>query len=67
MSRPDILAAVSVALALEELDHIKAVECLPTPEALMQRLQGRETDFNLLVGVAGAFLNGRGHLGGCSE
>lgn len=65
MTYPYILTAVSVSLALEELDKLKAVECLPTPEILLERLHGRENDFNLLVGVAGAFLNGRGHLGGC--
>lgn len=67
MTRPYILAAVSVSLALEELDRLKAVEQLPTPEALLSRLQARGDDFNLLAGVAGAFLNGLGHLGGCSE
>lgn len=67
MTRPDILAAVSVSLALEELDRLKAIEQLPTPETLLACLESRGNDFNLLVGVAGAFLNGRGHLGGCSE
>ena len=65
MSRPDILAAVSVSLALEELDRLRAIEQLPTPEVLMERLQARGNDFNLLVGVAGAFLNQRGFQGEC--
>lgn len=67
MSRHDILAAVSVALALEELDRLKASEILPDPQALMERLRKRDGDFDLLAGIAGAYLHERGLIGGCSE
>lgn len=60
-----ICSAVAVALALEELDRLKAVECLPEPETLMQRLMARNVDFDLLAGVAGAYLQERGIAGGC--
>ena len=67
MKAAAICPAVAVALALEELDRLKAMECLPTPEVLMERLQARTSDFNLLAGVAGAYLNERGISGGCNE
>jgi hypothetical protein len=67
LSRPEILAAVSVSLALEELDRMKAVEQLPTPEALMERMRKRDGDFALLAGIAGAYLHERGLIGGCNE
>jgi hypothetical protein len=47
---------VAVALALEELDRMKAMDCLPEPEALLKRLQARSFDFNLLVGVTAVYL-----------
>ena len=34
-----ICPSVAVSLALEELDRMKAMECLPEPEALLLRLQ----------------------------
>jgi hypothetical protein len=55
MTTTEIRPAVVVALALEELDRLKALECLPTPELLMERLRARENDFNLLVGVCTAY------------
>jgi hypothetical protein len=67
MTAATICPAVTVALALEELDRLKAVDQLPTPEALLARLRARGDDFNLLVGVAGAYLNERGRIGGYSE
>ena len=67
MSRPDILAAVSVSLAIEELDRLKASEKLPDPQLLMERLRKRNGDFDLLAGIAGAYLQERGFIGGCSE
>jgi len=60
MTAADIRPAVIVALALEELDRLKALEKLPTPELLAERLRARDKDFNLLVGVAGAYLRGKG-------
>jgi hypothetical protein len=54
-----VLSAVAVALCLEELDHLRAMECLPTPGALLDRLQARTADFDLLAGVAGAYLHQR--------
>lgn len=65
MKAPAICCSVAVALALQELDNLKAVECLPDPVTLMQRLQARSGDFDLLAGVAGAYLNERGIPGGC--
>ena len=52
--------AVAVSLAIQELDRLKALECLPTPETLYAHLRARESDINLLVGVAGAYLNPQG-------
>jgi len=62
-----VCPAVAVALALEELDRMRALECLPDPVALMERMEARNADFDMLAGVAGAYLNGRGILGGCDE
>ncbi len=67
MSAAAIFPAVAVALALDELERMKAMECLPEPEALMQRLIARNGDFDLLAGVAGAYLSARGIIGGCNE
>ena len=53
---PSILSSVAVALALHELDRMKAMECLPTPEALLVRLQARTSDFNMLAGVVAVYL-----------
>jgi hypothetical protein len=55
-----ICAAVAVALVLEELDRLKALELLPTPAALLERLRARTGDFGLLAGVAGAYLHEQG-------
>lgn len=62
-----ILSTVAVALALDELDRMKAIECLPEPGALLDGIRRRHTDFDLLAGVAGAYLNERGLIGGCYE
>jgi hypothetical protein len=51
-----VCASVAVALCLEELDRMKAMQCLPSPAALLERLHSRTDDFNLLAGVAGAYL-----------
>ena len=56
MSATEVRPAVIVALALEELDRLKAMECLPCPAVLLDRLRARDNDYNLLVGVVGAFL-----------
>jgi hypothetical protein len=55
-----ICAAVAVALVLEELDRLRALERLPTPAALLERLRARTGDFGLLAGVAGAYLHEQG-------
>jgi len=60
MPSTNICAAMAVALALEELDRSKALEMLPTPEALLERMRARENDFNLLVGVCAAYLKAQG-------
>ncbi len=67
MSAQPILPAVAVALALEGLDKLKALERLPSPEALLEHLQTRNAEFDLLAGVAGAYLHTRGLIGGCNE
>jgi|GEM_PF-6810894 hypothetical protein len=54
-----ICPVVAVALALDELDHMKAMQCLPEPGALLERLQLRTVDFNLLAGVCAAYLKAR--------
>jgi hypothetical protein len=61
-----ICAAVAVSLCLDELERLKATECLPTPELLMERLRSRTADFILLAGVAGAYLKGLGATPGSS-
>jgi len=60
MSAAAIFPAVAVALALDELDRMKAMECLPGPEALLLRLQTRTLDFNVLTGVCAAYLKAQG-------
>ena len=62
-----VCPAVAVALALEELDRMRALECLPDPAALLERMRARGADFEVLAGVAGAYLNERGIIGGCNE
>lgn len=52
-----IAATVAAALALQELDRLKAQELLPEPALLLGRLQSRRNDFNLLVGVTAAYLH----------
>jgi len=52
------IQGVTVALALEELDRLKAVEQLPTLETLLRSLNARKDDFNLLVGVCEAYRRG---------
>lgn len=51
-----ICSAVAVAIALEELDRIKAVQCLPTPEQVLQRLEARSRDFDMVAGIVAAYL-----------
>lgn len=51
-----ICPAVAVGLALEELDRLKALEVLPTTEALLEALQARTGDFHLVAGIVLAFL-----------
>jgi len=63
MTASVVAQTVAAALALEELGHLRALECLPTPEALLDRLQARAADFDLLAGVASAYLNERGLAG----
>ncbi len=65
MTPAAVCSAVAASLVLEEFHNMKALESLPSPEALMQRLELRTDDFNLLAGVAGAYLNERGIIGGC--
>jgi len=55
-----ICPAVAVALALQELDRMKAMECLPEPVALLERLHARTGEFDLLVGVCAAYLKAQG-------
>ena len=54
------IQGVTVALALQELDRLNAMEQLPTVETLIRGLQARAGDFNLLVGVCEVFLKGMG-------
>jgi hypothetical protein len=65
MTPAAICSAVAVSLALEELDHLKAMERLPDPETLLEHLRLRNCDFDILAGVAGAYLHERGLIGGC--
>ena len=51
-----ICPAVAVAIALEELDRLKALDLLPTPAALLEALQPHGEDFQLVAGVAPAYL-----------
>lgn len=51
-----VLAATAVALALDELGKMHALEQLPAPATLLARLETRTSDFNLLVGVARIYL-----------
>jgi hypothetical protein len=62
-----VCSAVAASLALEELERLRAFECLPDPETLLLHLRARTDDFHLLAGVAGAYLQERGLIGGCSE
>ena len=55
-----ICPSVAVSLALEELDRMKAMECLLEPESLLLRHQARSMDFNMLAGVCAAYLKARG-------
>jgi hypothetical protein len=64
---PSVCSAVAAALALEELDRLRAIECLPTPEKLLECLRARTNDFDLLAGIAGAYLHERGIGGGCHD
>ena len=59
MTASVVAQTVAAALALEELGHLRALECLPTPEALLDRLQARDCDFNILVGAVTVYLRAR--------
>ena len=60
MSAATICPAVAVALCIEELDRLRALEQLPTPELLLERLEARGVDFHLLTGVVCAYLKTQG-------
>ena len=66
VSRHDeyVCSAAAVAIALDELERMKALVQLPTPEALLERLQMRGVDFNLVAGVALAYLRNMEVAGG---
>jgi uncharacterized membrane protein (DUF2068 family) len=51
-----VLAAVAVAFTLKALDHLRALETLPTPETLMKALAANSAEFHLVAGVALAYL-----------
>jgi hypothetical protein len=54
-----ICAVVAVDLCLHELARLRALQCLPTPEALLARLRARDDDFSLIVGVVAAYMHER--------
>jgi hypothetical protein len=54
-----VCPAVVVAVLLEELDHLRAGGTLPTPGALLGRLEARESDVNLVTGATLAYLRAR--------
>ena len=56
MSTSAVFAAVATALTVQELDRLKAIDCLPTPELLQERLRARDDEFNILVGAVLAYL-----------
>jgi hypothetical protein len=56
MKDSHILAAVGVVLAAQELDQMKAMQLLPEPALLLERMRARTNDFNLLAGVTAAYL-----------
>ena len=58
-ARTPAAVAVTVALALDGLEHLRAMEKMPTPEALLTYLQAREGDWALLTGVVLAFLHSK--------
>jgi len=60
MTAANIAATVAAGLALEELDRMRAMQRLPEPQALLQRLEARTADFNLLTGVCAAYLKAQG-------
>jgi len=54
-----VCPAVIVAIVLEELARLKAMEMLPTPKALLDAVQARADEYNLVAGVALAYLKGK--------
>jgi hypothetical protein len=62
--RDYVAAVVAATMALQELDHLKAIENLPTPETLLERLRGRDAEFHLLTGVTRAYLRDQRISGG---
>ena len=51
-----VAATVAAVLVLQELDRLRSVECLPTPELLLERLRFRAADFHLATGTTLAYL-----------
>ena len=62
-----VCQAVAVGLAIQELDHLKAFDKLPAPSALLSRLVNRGGEFDLIAGVALAYLRIRGVASGNSS
>ena len=62
-ARSTAVVCSALALCLQELEHLRALELLPTPAALLDRLRARAADFDLLAGVAGPYLHERGIAG----
>lgn len=60
MTDSQVCPAVAVAIVLEELDRLRALQVLPTPEALLERVQARAADFHLVAGIALAYLRAQG-------
>ena len=55
-----VCAVVAVDLCLHELARLRALQCLPTPEALLARLRARNDDFSLIVVAVAAYMHERG-------
>lgn len=55
-----VLSAVAVHFTIQAMDALRAMEVLPTPEALLNAVQASRGDFNLVAGVALALLRAQG-------
>ena len=55
-----VAATVAAGLAIQELDRMKAMQCIPEPQALLQRLEARTADFHLLAEVCAFYLQAQG-------